>query len=170
MPGAVTTLSARLTTQVMNPLLASFIDNCESLLGWKLERDNLELRPANASHYDVTAQISITGQIKGTVAFSLTESTALAAATTFAGDTYTRVNDEVRDAIAELTNIIVGTAKSKLEMGLNIGLPTVVTGQDHMIHFPAESEPMRVTYSCKAGSMFVDFGFVQKKTEFSNAV
>ena len=46
------------------------------------------------------------------------------------------INDEVRDAVGEITNMISGVARKKLEsQGYNIlaAIPTVVSGKDHAI-------------------------------------
>ena len=46
------------------------------------------------------------------------------------------INEEIKDAVGEITNIISGQARQKLEelgTSLKAAIPTVITGKDHII-------------------------------------
>ncbi len=65
------------------------------------------------------------------------------------------------DAIGELTNMIAGSAKAKLEeYELSVGLPNVVTGSGHCINFPTESPPVCIPFECEWGTVVVEVGLV----------
>jgi len=64
---------------------------------------------------------------------------------------YVEVNEDVLDAIAELTNVIVGGLKSNLEdrfgeMGLS--LPTVISADRYIARSPALGQRFSVCFQC----------------------
>mgnify|MGYP001796802182 CR=1 FL=1 len=132
------------------------------MLDCEARRGELELRRADAQLFDVTAVIGVTGRVKGVVAISFALQTALNTVERFLGESHGGLTPEVIDGLSELANMIGGSTKSKLNMGLNIGLPSVVSGPNHRIDFPTESKPMRVHYASDAGPFFVDFGIVSR--------
>lgn len=155
--------SAGMTAQVINPILSSVIDTFGSMLGVEVERRDLKLRSVDDRLYDVSALIGISGRVKGSVCLSFQAATALGVVERFLGERPTEVNAEVVDALGEFANIVGGAAKSKLNMGLNIGLPNVVHGADYAVEFPSESKPMRLDFDSEIGPFFVEFGFVVRQ-------
>lgn len=151
---------ARLTGKLINPLLSSVIETFAMMLDCRVERGAVGLRGEGDSLNDVTAMIGISGKAKGLVCVSFPSETALAAADRFLGETIDSIGVEALDALGELVNVVGGAAKSKLNMGLNIGLPQVVNDPDHPIEFPQQAKPMRVHFDSDLGSFFIDFGFV----------
>jgi chemotaxis protein CheX len=52
------------------------------------------------------------------------------------GEEMTSINDDIKDAVGEITNMVSGAARKKLEgMGFLVtaAIPTVVSGRDHSI-------------------------------------
>ncbi|HYE23937.1 MAG TPA: chemotaxis protein CheX [Clostridia bacterium] len=75
------------------------------------------------------ACVQITGAWEGAVRLDCSERLARCAAANFLGLTPEEVSEEqVRDAVGELTNMSAGSVKSLLNPGCHISLPTVVDG------------------------------------------
>lgn len=85
---------------------------------------------------DVSGMIGmISGDMKGTITISFEKSAIFKILENMLGEANEEINDEVRDAVGELTNMIYGTAKTSLnELGYNfeMAIPTVITG-NHQI-------------------------------------
>jgi chemotaxis protein CheX len=154
--------SAALTTAIVNPLLESIVETFSTMLDATVERRDLSLRELGATLYDVTAVIGISGRAKGVVCMSFPRGAALRIAEQMLGERQTALNPDVIDALGEVANMVGGGAKSKLNVGLNIGLPSVVQGHQHTIDFPVESCPMRLKFDSSVGPFVVDFGFVSR--------
>jgi chemotaxis protein CheX len=152
-----------MTAKVINPILSSVIETFRSMLGVSVQRRDLRLRGVNDSLNDITALIGISGRVKGSVCLSFQAETALGVVEKVLGERPTEVNSDVIDALGEVANIVGGAAKSKLNMGLNIGLPNVVHGSDYVVEFPTESRPMRLDFDSELGPFFVEFGFVVRQ-------
>ena len=84
----------------------------------------------------------------GTVVLNLSKEVALNAASAMLMCEKTDLDADVIDAVGELTNMVAGAAKSKLEeFRLAVSLPNVVTGQAHGIHFPSNVTPICVPFT-----------------------
>lgn len=151
---------AAVTTRIVNPLIAAVNETFEMMLDCTAERKQLELRSASTQLLDLSAVIGISGQAKGAVCLSFALETALAIVERFVGVEASRATPEVLDALGEVVNIVAGSTKSKINMGLNMGLPNVVHGIDHKIDFPTNSHPIRLHFDSGLGPFVVDFGFV----------
>jgi chemotaxis protein CheX len=68
------------------------------------------------------------------------------------------VNEEVLDAIAELTNMIVGSVKTELEAhlgALGLSIPTVVYGRNFKTRSVGNSEWTVVSFECEGENLVV---------------
>ena len=82
----------------------------------------------------ITASISLTGTWKGAVLLECGQKEAFKFTTQMIGiDMPTELNDDVRDAIGELANMVGGNLKSVLPGGVGLSLPTVVWGADYSL-------------------------------------
>ena len=75
---------------------------------------------------------------------------------------YAAVNEDVLDAVAEITNMIIGNVKSTLEdevgpMGLSI--PTVIYGRNYQARSLGVKEWVVVPFHCGTEKLEVKFGY-----------
>jgi chemotaxis protein CheX len=79
----------------------------------------------------VTAMVGVTGRLRGMVIFKLTEGTALGLVSQMMGQPYEKLDSIAQSGIAELGNVIVGsavTSMTKLDYQCGITPPAVVIG------------------------------------------
>lgn len=68
-------------------------------------------------------------------------------------------SQEINDVVGELTNMVAGGAKSKLQeqnVHFKIGLPTVVVGENHHIEPPKNVETLVVPLAIPEGEFFLE--------------
>lgn len=113
--------------------------------------------------YDVTSIVGITGSVVGTISVQFKKALAIKVTANMLQSEVPDLNDDVRDAIGEVGNMIAGALKTELaNKGINfdISIPTVVMGPGHSIgHVPGaesvffpfgvESDSFVVTVSLK---------------------
>ncbi|MCG3136228.1 MAG: hypothetical protein HJJLKODD_00054 [Phycisphaerae bacterium] len=93
-------------------------------------------KPKNEMAYRVSGIIGIVGDADGTVVLSMPHEVACRIASAFTGTELTIDHPDVIDAIGEITNMIVGNAKSRFKgLSLGISLPSVVIGEKHRVAF-----------------------------------
>jgi len=117
------------------------------------------LKKDNLAKGDVSGIIGITGTIKGSLALSFSAGSILKIVSNMLGEEITSVNGDIRDAVGEITNMVSGAARKRIEaMGfsLSASIPTVVSGQEHTITHVMGGPSVIIPFETDAGSFVVD--------------
>ncbi len=107
---------------------------------------------------EVVSFIGLAGSCTGTGSLRCSAATACRLASNFLMSGFESVNDEVLDALGELTNMIIGNLKNQLEDRLgSIGLsiPTVVHGQNFVARSLTREEWTVVPFRWPEGQLDV---------------
>jgi chemotaxis protein CheX len=91
------------------------------------------------SEGDVTGIVGLTGAKHGSLAVSFSEAAILQVVSNMFGEACKEMNDDIRDAVGEITNMICGDARRILaEQGhqFQAAIPTVIDGKGHTICHP----------------------------------
>ena len=145
----------------INPFLTSTVTVFQTMLGTDLIRETPFIRKEFAPQFEVTGMIGLTGKTTGTVAVSMPREMAMLVTEKLLGETPTEVNAQVADAVGELTNMIAGAAKARLEcLELSLGLPTVITGRSTCIAFPSRTTPISIPFRSALGPLIVEVGIL----------
>lgn len=145
----------------INPVITALEDAFGTMLGCQIERNGLELMQNNQALEPVSGIIGVSGKAVGTIVLSLSTSVAIQAARTMLmDDSLNDVDDDVMDAVGELTNMVTGGAKARLEkFSLAMSLPNVLCGENCRLHFPQNSHPIAIPFKCKWGKLALQVGF-----------
>ncbi|MGW8257303.1 MAG: chemotaxis protein CheX [Thermoguttaceae bacterium] len=148
--------------EYINPFLTSTISVFSTMLGTTLVREEPYLKDNSQPNFDVSGIIGLSGKAKGMVVLTLDRQTALQAAHAMTGEEHKDINADVADAVGELTNMIAGSAKAKLEhLSLSVSLPSVITGKAHCVEFPKNTKPICIPFDCEWGAVAVEVGIVE---------
>lgn len=146
--------------EYINPFIASLKNTFRTMLGCEAQRGALTVKDSRRAHHPISGVIGLSGKAVGTVVLSFSREVALEAASTMLMTEATEVNEDVLDAVGELTNMVAGGAKAQLEeFQLMVSLPNVVTGQDHEIHFPSNVTPLCIHFQTPWGPLTLEVGF-----------
>lgn len=157
----VTASSVAITiSEYINPVVSATRSVFEMMLGCVPTRRGLTLKDENAVMYEVSAVIGISGRVRGTLVVGLSCHSACEVLHRMVGTVVTEANNEVCDAVGELTNMIAGAAKAQLaKYELSLSLPNVVTGTSHRLHFPSETAPFVLTFDSDIGTFHIEVAF-----------
>ena len=153
----------------INPFLESAYCVFSTMLSCRLERKAPYVMGARQPEFEISACVGLSGKAMGTVVLSLDREVALSATTAMLGTRPETIDADVVDAIGELTNMIAGAAKSKLEQyAMSLSLPSVIVGRHHVIKFPSHSTPICIPFECVWGALCLSVGLVEnpKDPEF----
>lgn len=138
----------------------------KTMLRIDLEMGRPALKADHRASGDITGVIGFAGDKKGRFTISLKTESALTIYNAFTGEPKEEVNEEVIDAVGELTNIISGQTRLELEkIGFNIkaSLPTVIIGSNVDINMITKAPIITLPFSFgangHAGEIFIDFSF-----------
>jgi chemotaxis protein CheX len=144
----------------MNPFIAAARAVFSTMLQSDLERGELSLSDEFKPQHDISAVIGLSGEASGTVIVSLDRAVAENATKILLCQDHADEQDVI-DAVGELTNMIAGRAKSKLEeFSMSLSLPTVIVGRDHSIRFAKEVRPICIPFTSKWGPLSVEVGLI----------
>lgn len=108
---------------------------------------------------EVTGIIGLVGDLKGVLSVTFEKGVILKIANTMLDENYTEVDNNIADAVGELTNMIAGQARMHLSQGgmnLKAATPTVVIGKGHVISHIAPAPILSIPFSTDYGSFVVE--------------
>jgi chemotaxis protein CheX len=111
---------------------------------------------------DVSGIIGLIGDVKGSISVSFKEECILSIVSNMFGETMTVLNDEVKDAAGEISNMISGQARQKLEiMGRNLkaSIPIVIMGKDHTISHITKDKIIAIPFMTDNGEFTIEVSF-----------
>lgn len=152
----------------INPFLQGTMEVLKTMAFIEPRPGKVYLKETTVAYGDVSGVIGITGDAIGSLALSFKESCIINIVSKMLGETYPGANQEVFDAVGELTNMISGVARNYLEkdhMHVYAAIPSVVYGKDHTINHILNSPSIVIPFMTETGSFVVDVCI--KKTDAS---
>jgi len=121
----------------------TFIEATEELfatmLTIKVAREKPYLKNDQVGTHYISGIIGMAGEASGSVVLSFPEQLSIDIVSDFLGEKLDSVDQNVKDGIGELANIVAGGAKKRLSdknYAFKISIPTVVVGEKHQIARP----------------------------------
>jgi CheY-specific phosphatase CheX len=121
---------------------------------------NLEVYPSEIpwapSHDQLTSVVHLSGDWNGALVFECNRWQACRFAGHFLStDPPDAVNEDVRDVLGELANMIGGNMKCAVASGLNLSMPSVTDGSDYGQWFCGSKVQDRLGFECAEGPFWV---------------
>jgi len=155
--------------QYINPFIVATQTVFKTMLSINIDMGKPQLKNTCVTSGDITGIMGLAGDKKGTVAISLREQGAKFIYKTLVGDECDSINQDVVDAVGEITNIISGQARKEFEkkgINLNAAIPMVIVGKQVEMNFitklPIISLPFYFTVNngqAEKEVIYIDFSF-----------
>ncbi len=120
------------------------------------------LKKDKAAIGDISGVIGMTGHKRGSVVLSFSSAAICKIVGSMLGTEYTEMNDDVKDAVGELTNMISGDARRQLaEAGImfEAGIPNIVTGPNHEIESITKGPVVAIPFTVEGHAFVVEASF-----------
>ncbi len=141
--------------EYINPFIEAVYTLFATMLGSKAIRGNVAVSHNGGTQRDIMALIGLSGPVRGMVTLAFPIKTALNIANTLLGSELRVIDDTVSDAIAEVINIVAGSAKAKLRLDegppIELGLPSVVRGSGFCVDYPLKTVWLEVPFESDLG-------------------
>lgn len=161
LPGG-STENATMDVHFINPFVEGVDSVFQTMLQVEPKRCPVQVgHKGNGHSAALTSLVGISGQVQGVVVLRFPPETALQLASRMLGTNLDTVNDEVVDAIAEIVNMVAGSAKAKFNCDppLDLGLPTVVLGSNYKVKYPSGATWLKVPFESEAGNFTLELTF-----------
>lgn len=148
-----------MNAEILNPFILSTLDVLRTMAEIEPRRGSPRIKGREDVSYDVSGVVGLTGTVQGFVVLSFRESAAFYVASNFLGEPVTRVDEHLKDAVGELTNIVAGGAKRALAASghdLRISIPSVIVGHGHSISRPTGIPCFEIPFETDQGPFSVE--------------
>ena len=148
--------------KLINPFIDATMNVLETMATTKPRPGEPYLKKDRVARGEVSGVIGLTGEVSGTLSVSFTETSILSVVSNMFGEEMKEVNEEIKDAVGEITNIISGQARQKLEesgRSLKAAIPTVITGKNHTITHITPYPVFAVDFNTDNGGFTIEVCF-----------
>ncbi len=144
--------------KLINPFINATLNVLQTMAFIKCQAGKPYLKEDSVAKGDVSGVIGFTGESNGTVSVTFDELCILKVVSNMFGEEMKELNDEVSDAVGEITNMISGQARQELEkMGrlFHGAIPSVITGKNHKIESTAKGPKIAIPFTTDAGTFTI---------------
>ncbi len=112
---------------------------------------------------NLTSMIGLGGGVRGLLAIHCPASVAKNITGTFLGMDIDELNDDVKDAIGEIANMIAGNLKvsyAKIDTNIELAIPTSIVGESFHVSGIADAERIIVPFVMAGETFWVELMYV----------
>jgi len=152
--------------RIINPFLSAAINVLKTMAGIEPKPGKPFLKMNERASGDVSAIISLSGAAYGTMSLTFSESCIMAIVSNLLREKVTEIDDDVLDAVGELTNMICGDARGHLgEEGIRLeaGIPTIVSGKNHLVKHINNGPRLAIPFETPDGPFVVEVILVKDR-------
>lgn len=151
-----------LRAELINPFLEATISVLKTMASLEPNPGKPFLKKGLSSTGDISGIVGITGEAEGSLCISFTKECILFIIGNMLGERQKEINDEVKDAVGELANMISGDSRRRLgEMGHTFqgAIPSVVSGPRHEVKHITKGPILSLPFTTQAGNFTVEVCF-----------
>lgn len=145
--------------KLINPFINATVNVLETMAQVKSTPGKPYLKKDSVAKGDVTGVIGVTGENNGTISVTFEEGSILKVVSNMFGEEMTTLDNEVADAVGELTNMISGQARRELEtIGkvFEAAIPSVITGKNHKISHITNGPKIAIPFTTEGGAFTIE--------------
>lgn len=127
----------KVDVNLINPFISATNTALEMMAMIKPERKKVYLKTNNVLVGDISGVMGLSGEVSGSIIVSFTKPSACLIVGNMLGATYDEINDDVKDGIQEIVNLIAGQAKTMLkdtDFHFQVSIPTCIIGKGHQVN------------------------------------
>jgi len=144
---------------LINPFIDATLNVLGTMASTRAQAGKPYIKKDKVARGDVTGVIGLTGEAKGTISVSFSEKSILAIVSNMFGEEMKELNEEINDAVGELSNMISGQARKILEeLGrtLHGAIPSVIMGKNHTLTHMTTSPVIAIPFSTDNGDFTIE--------------
>lgn len=148
--------------ELINPFLEATVSVLKTMASLNPVPGKPYIKNGTTATGDVSGIVGITGDTEGSICITFTRACILQIISQMLGENQLEINDEVKDAVGELTNMISGDSRRRLEeMGHHFqgAIPAVISGRGHEIRHITKGPILSIPFNTLAGSFTVEVCF-----------
>lgn len=148
-----------MNVKFINPFLEATISVLKTMAFVEPRAGKPYLKMDSLAIGDISGIIGLTGSAAGSLALSFSEGAIFKVVSNMLGENITTMNNDIKDAVGEITNMISGVARKNLEAEgfyIQAAIPTVVSGKSHSITHVLGGPSLIIPFEIDQGAFVVD--------------
>ncbi|CAM2066153.1 Chemotaxis protein CheX [Sulfidibacter corallicola] len=156
-------------TELINPILNATEKIFENYLSLETRKKGVVMRETLAPKFELSALLDIFGKgLRGKVLLNISNRLALKIHHILLGEEKTLIDDQVKDAVGEMVNIITGNAKGefgRMNLSYTVSTPYVIFGRNHIISNAGDNPFISSVYWSSEGFFEICLSFTADPTD-----
>lgn len=151
--------------KIVNPVIQAIVDTLEKIGSISLKVQKPFIKMDSIARGDITSLITLRGDTSGTIGMSFSGKCILFIVSKMLGEQMTELNDDIKDALGEITNMISGHLTQLFEMmgqNLKASLSQVIMGKNHTISYNSDSVVLAVPCITAHGEILLEMCFEEE--------
>ncbi len=148
--------------KLINPFINATLHVLETMAFMTVKPGKPYLKRDNVAKGDVTGVIGLTGVANGTISVTFQERCILSIVSNMLGEKMVHLNEDIADAVGELTNMVSGQARRELEeIGrvFKAAIPSVIMGKSHSITHYTNGPRIAIPFYTDNGDFTIEVCF-----------
>lgn len=151
-----------LKAELVNPFLMATIHVLKTMANIDPAMGNPYLKKESGTKGDISGIVGIIGDAEGSLCLTFSKNCILDIVSKLLGEEQQEINEEVKDAVGELTNMISGNARRRLEEAgyrFQGAVPSVICGPNHEIKHITNGPILAIPFTTLAGNFTLEICF-----------
>lgn len=147
---------------VVKPLITAASTVLETMAFTPVRAGRPYVKQDSVARGDVTGIVGLTGEASGTISVSFTEGSILQIVSNMFGEKIDEINEEIGDAVGEITNMISGQSRKILEeqgRSVEAAIPTVIMGKGHTVTHMTKQSVTAIPFATDHGEFTIEVCF-----------
>ena len=149
-------------TEFINPFLEATMSVLKTMATLEVTPGKPFIKKDSAANGDVSGIVGFTGEAEGSLCLTFSRGCILHTISRMLGEEQKEINDDVKDAVGELTNMISGDSRRRLqEIGHTFqgSIPSVVSGPGHEVKHITRGPILSIPFGTAGGNFVVEVCF-----------
>ena len=145
---------------LVNPFIEGALYILDTTALVKVKPEPIFFKKNALSLGDITGMLNMDGDVSGSIAVTFHTKSILGVVSAMFGEEMTEMNEEIDDAVGEISNMIAGHVTTKMgEMGkkVKVKLNRVISGKDHVIeHIDSVDPVLAIPFKTTKGKFLIE--------------
>ena len=146
--------------KLVNPFIEGALHILDTTAFVKVIPDTPYLKTNSLTQGDITGLLEITGDLTGTAAISFSKKSILGIVSAMFGEEMTELNDEISDAVGEISNMVAGHVTTKiaeLNKKIKVKFVQIIMGQgEPLAHSASGSHVVAIPFRTTKGKVLLE--------------
>jgi chemotaxis protein CheX len=151
-----------LKAEVINPFLEATVSVIKTMAFVDPVPGKPSIKKGDSAVGDITGIVGVTGMTEGSICITFSRECILSIVSKMFGEDQKEINEEVKDAVGELTNMISGDSRRRLDaIGYHFlgAIPCVISGKGHEVKHITKGPILSIPFSTQNGNFVVEVCF-----------